>query len=163
MDEDRVPPPPDDEAIARRLREAGERARLAAAAQGSENSGTDAARLERLEAQVEIGGRTEMPALDEDPLDGRLREMEERVRKTTASRDAASAHSDRIRTADRDSARGAGLGLSAAYALMGLPLMGAAIGYGLNRLTGGNAWLPIFTLAGMVAGIWFVSRLTDRP
>lgn len=156
-------PAPSLDEIESRLQSALERAKRAGLPTDGEDDPLDAkaARLERLEASLDAGTGTRMPSAEETALDGPLREVEEKVRGVQMRRERMDAEVDRIRKGDQESARGLGTGLTAAYALIGLPMVGAGAGYLLNKATGGNAWLPIFAILGMVAGIWWVLRLTN--
>lgn len=160
-DEPESTPPPSLDEIEARLQAALERAKGAAQSEVTDEHDADAARLERLEAQIDRGTGTQMPSVEETALDGHMKEVEEKVRAVQQRRERLDAETDRIRRADQASAKGLGTGLAAAYALIGLPAVGAGFGLLLNKATGGNAWLPIFAILGMVAGIWWVIRLTN--
>ena len=160
--QDRPAPAPSLDEIEARLQGALDRAKgsLHPDSEGSDPLDAEAARLERLEAAIDTGTGTRMPTPEETALDGPMREVEAKVRDVQERRSRMDAEIDRQRRGDQESARGLGTGLMAAYALIGLPMVGAGAGYLLNRVTGGNAWLPIFAILGMVAGIWWVLRLT---
>ena len=48
---------------------------------------------------------------------------------------------------------GLGMGMTLMYTVLGLPLLGGIIGMFLDKATGGNAWIVIFGMGGMVLGI----------
>jgi F0F1-type ATP synthase assembly protein I len=84
-----------------------------------------------------------------DDLANRARDARRRVEKDKAKADKGSL------VGDRESARGLGVGLTVAYALMGAPLVGWLIGIGIDRAagreTGFMPWLVIlFSIAGLV-------------
>jgi F0F1-type ATP synthase assembly protein I len=62
---------------------------------------------------------------------------------------------------DGKAAKGLGVGLAIAYALIGLPLVGAGVGYLLSRALGGP-WVAIGAVGGFVGGIGFALFVNGR-
>jgi F0F1-type ATP synthase assembly protein I len=93
------------------------------------------ARFHKLEAQV-----------------GSVRERQETERKATARR-----HQE-----DSSQAKSLGLGLSAAYAIIGMPLVGAGIGWLIDSAMGTVIWKGMLCLVGAIFGIWFAISAASR-
>lgn len=154
-----IPAPSLDE-IEERLAAALDRAKGLSTSEDEEANDARAARLERLEATIDQGTGTRMP--DETELDGALREVEAKVRGVQEQRARKAAETDRVRRADQETARGLGTGLAVAYALIGLPMAGAGLGWLLDKTTKSSVFLPVFAILGMVAAIWWTVRTTNR-
>lgn len=93
----------------------------------------------------------------EDPLAA----LESRAGKARGvHRKAMNAEPSRI-DGDRRAAKGLGIGLAMAYTMIGLPLLGLLIGFGLNRLVPGP-WIAVGVVLGFVAGVAFALFLGNR-
>jgi F0F1-type ATP synthase assembly protein I len=109
------------------------------------------ARLEGFEARVqEIRSGTRMPDPPELQVD-----RPPMLRKTRAEAKS-----------DQDSYRGLGAGLSAAYALIGVPVVLFFLGKLIDGRVGGTGWSTGLGLLGFCVGLWFavvtVNRLGSR-
>lgn len=62
---------------------------------------------------------------------------------------------------DRRASRGLGIGMAMAYTMIGLPLLGAGLGYLLNRVAPGP-WIAVGVVMGFVAGVSFAVFLGNR-
>ncbi len=98
----------------------------------------------------------------DDEFAGRLNALEERARQQKLLRDNQKREENRKMESSRQSARGLGVGLSIAYTLIGLPLIGVAIGWFLDSRTGGTAYKGIGAVAGTVLGIVMTVLLLSR-
>jgi len=61
-----------------------------------------------------------------------------------------------------DSHRGLGYGLAAGYGFMGATILGAGIGWLIDRAAGTTMWLGICGIAGFALGLYFVILTTQR-
>jgi F0F1-type ATP synthase assembly protein I len=102
--------------------------------------------------------RTEAPQIDDDGLAA----IQARADATRSRLQAQNQERERRLGQDRDAARGLGVGLAAAYAMVGLPLAGVAVGYLLDKPTGGTFWKAALTLLGAIVGIWFAAVQVNR-
>jgi F0F1-type ATP synthase assembly protein I len=94
----------------------------------------------------------------EDEIDARLAVQKERLRK------ARQKHAD-LRGKDQldpETSRGMGLGLSAAYAIIGLPLVGAGLGWLLDRAVGTTFFIIVGVVGGLVGGMFHAVQLSNR-
>jgi len=98
----------------------------------------------------------------DDEFAGRLNALEERARQQKLLRDNQKREENRKMESSRQSARGLGVGLSIAYTLIGLPLIGVAIGWFLDSRTGGTAYKGIGAVAGTALGIVMTVLLLSR-
>lgn len=63
---------------------------------------------------------------------------------------------------DVHNARDLGTGLSAAYAIIGLPLVGAGIGWLIDRAIGITLFVVIGVIGGLVGGMVHAVQLSNR-
>lgn len=63
---------------------------------------------------------------------------------------------------DAELGRGAGFGLTIAYTIMGLPMVGAAGGWLLDQRLGTQIWVGILTLTGAILGIFSAIMMLQR-
>ncbi|HXH60311.1 MAG TPA: hypothetical protein VNI20_03035 [Fimbriimonadaceae bacterium] len=94
----------------------------------------------------------------EEDLDSKISEIRERAVAARAKYEQADPNA-RI---DSDSARGIGIGMTAGYAIIGLPLIGAGAGFLLDRLF--HTWflIAIGAVAGLIMGIVYAVRLSNQ-
>lgn len=90
-----------------------------------------------------------------DDFERRLAALEQRAHAAKARRDEGKAKEFKVRETTQEEARSLGLGLSIAYMIIGLPLVGAGVGWLLDRQLHANAWAPMFALAGATIGVVF--------
>lgn len=92
----------------------------------------------------------------------RIREADRRLVHSRARRETKEGKRRSVQESEADAARGLGMGLSAAYAIIGCPLLGAGVGFLIDRGTGSTAGVTVGTVAGaglgMAAAIWILSR-----
>jgi len=137
--------PPSDEEIEARLRRAIE---------GNPDDGDPFERTKRELEDIEVPEipdepivRTSMPEVPD--FDGRLRELEENAKR---ARGVQAQKAKRIADEGRSN-RGLGFGLTIAYTIVGVPMVGAGIGYLVDRAQGTTVWIGYGTFIGAVLGI----------
>ncbi len=104
--------------------------------------------------------RIELPNTDE--FEERFRKLESQVGDSKSKRAEQDRQAARRQKSDSEAARGAGIGLTVAYAILGTPMMGALIGYLMDREFGTNLWKGVLTLLGAVIGVTFAVVTTNR-
>lgn len=103
--------------------------------------------------------------LPEDIDQARLRELAAKADALKNKRNAQIAEQARESRIAQDSSQGLGAGISIAYTILGLPLIGGIIGVVLKNQTGNPVWVSVFGLAGMVLGLfgaYFVAKRTRQ-
>ncbi len=95
-------------------------------------------------------------------FDERMRKLESRVQESKAVREAQQRETKRQLDSDRESSRGLGVGLSVAYAILGLPLFGYGVGYFIDNATGGNTAKGIAMMVGAIVGIGSAFYILNR-
>jgi F0F1-type ATP synthase assembly protein I len=110
-------------------------------------------RTAEFEDEVARAGGTRVP--EPEDFEARLRSLEHKTRTVVGQRKEQKREFDRRQRADAQSTKGLGVGLTAAYAILGMPLVGALIGYFIDRSLGTEIYLGILTLIGAVAGVVF--------
>ncbi len=93
----------------------------------------------------------EMPDLDPE-LEARLAAFEAKARARREVHETEQAAVRAERASDAESVRGAGIGLSLAYTILGLPLAGYGVGWLLEN-AGVRGWTPMLTLVACVLAI----------
>ena len=96
--------------------------------------------------------REEAAKIDEE-FGERLKALEEKAKTVKEVRDNQNREKTRKLESDRETAKGLGLGLSIAYTIIGLPILGAVIGWFLDSRMGGQTFTSLGVLIGSVLGI----------
>lgn len=96
--------------------------------------------------------REEAAKIDEE-FGERLKALEEKAKSVKEVRDNQNREKTRKLESDRETAKGLGLGLSIAYTIIGLPILGAVIGWFLDSRMGGQTFTSLGVLIGSVLGI----------
>jgi F0F1-type ATP synthase assembly protein I len=107
------------------------------------------------QAQAEIAGI-------DDEFHDRLRQLEARAEAAQGGYKKKEAEKDRVRKSDGESSRGLGVGLSVAYTILGMPMVGAAIGWFVDKQTGMKIFLGLGTVGGAVLGVVFALVILSR-
>ena len=98
-----------------------------------------------------------------DPeFDEKLDGFSKKVDKIKASREEQARDKERRQRGERDSSRGLGVGLTIAYMIIGLPLLGAGIGWLIDGRAGGTMWIGIGTVIGGVLGVFAAISIMNR-
>lgn len=136
----RFPEGPDDEEIAARLRRVRDE-------------------LNQMEGLPELP-EDRIPQLSPTPELPKMPDFDERLKDLEARADAAKqrrtvkANTERRKMeSDAESNRGLGIGLTVAYAIIGVPLFGIGIGFALDNAMGTQVYRGVGALIGSVAGI----------
>lgn len=117
---------------------------------------------DELDRRIRAMGLDSSPVIDnakkeaakiDDEFEARLKELEERAKGSHQTRENKKLETNRRMASDRDSAKGLGLGLSIAYTIIGLPLLGVLIGWFMDQRVGGQTFTSIGVLVGSVLGI----------
>jgi F0F1-type ATP synthase assembly protein I len=121
----------------------------------------------------------ELPEMPDDEVEARLEAIRDRpsgeipdfedslTRLESRSAKARVVHNKAKNTevgkadSNRKSSRGLGIGLAMAYTMLGLPLVGALLGFLLNRVFPGP-WIMVGVVGGFCAGIGFALFLGNR-
>lgn len=98
----------------------------------------------------------------EAELEERLRRLEHRVRKAKANEAGRVLRTDETLKPDAESHRQLGIGLSIAYAIIGMPVVGYGIGYLLDAGKDAKQWTPLTSLAGCVLGVVYALFVLNR-
>jgi F0F1-type ATP synthase assembly protein I len=101
------------------------------------------------------------PDLDEE-FDERMRSLDQKVAAQKAVRDNVKKEEARKTQLDRDATRGLGIGLNVAYALIGLPLVGAGLGWFLDKQTGASFWTGLCVVGGLIFAIAYTVLLMNQ-
>jgi len=104
----------------------------------------------------------EVGAALNDEFNDRLEAIERRAKGEKARRDAQKSQAVKQGAQIAKDAKGLGAGLTIAYAIIGLPLAGAGIGWLLDRAGGGTLFVTVGTLLGAALGIAMALYLLNR-
>ena len=106
--------------------------------------------------------KTHAPKIETDEFDDKLKELEARAQAMKEKRESIKAQEAKTIKSTQEDSKGLGLGLTIAYAILGVPLFGGLLGFGLTKWTGNGIWTVICGLLGMVGGIGFAAFLISR-
>lgn len=137
---DRFPEGPDDEEIAARLRRVREEL----------NQMDDLPELPE-DKIPQLAPTPELPKVPD--FDERLRDLEARAQAAKDRRETKARTEARRLASDAESNRGLGIGLTVAYAIIGLPLFGIGVGYAIDSANGTTIFRGFGALVGSILGI----------
>lgn len=83
----------------------------------------------------------------------KLADIERRASEARNRAATAGAIPDKDKKSESEDYRGLGFGLAVAYAIIGFPLLGAAIGWFVDRGTGAKVWVGYCALIGTFMGV----------
>ena len=119
---------------------------------------------DRFEAQREA--RKKDDATMESEFEGRLRNLHARADNAKERLVESEREKQRRYAAERDSAKGLGIGLTVAYTIIGLPLAGVGVGWlidrGLGTTSGKGIGVLIGAALGMVMALIILKRSNER-
>lgn len=95
-------------------------------------------------------------------FEARMAELEKRGAAAKARYEATKTKVATERKESGDSARGLGIGLAVAYAIIGAPLAGFGAGFLIDKANGGDTWKGILGLIGSVAGVAYAILILNR-
>ena len=102
---------------------------------------------------AEILGNTTVPKVEAPDFEDRLHALEDKAQNMKERREAQKSQAAKEVKSTQMSNEGLGMGMTLMYTVLGLPLLGGIIGMFLDKATGGNAWIVIFGMGGMILGI----------
>ncbi len=117
---------------------------------------------EELERRIREMGLDQTPSIEQakqeaakidDEFSERLKKLEDKARQQRLIRDNQARDTSRKQESDSQSAKGLGVGLSIAYTIIGMPLLGVAIGWAIDTRLGTQTYRSIGVLLGSVLGI----------
>lgn len=126
---------------------------------------------DELDRRIREAGLDQTPSIEkareeaakiDDEFDVRLRALEEKAKSHNAVRDSKAHETKRRMESDRENARGLGVGLSIAYTLIGLPMLGLIVGWFLDQRTGSTSYRSYGVLIGAIFGIVMTFVMLSR-
>ena len=117
-------------------------------------------RLRRLIGD-EPSSRAELPDIDEE-MDARLDALRQKAQQTRGAYESKKAEENRRLEQDSEAHRGTGVGLSIGYTIIGLPLVGALVGYLVDNAMKTHYWVGLLTLLGAAVGIVMAVVMLNR-
>lgn len=107
--------------------------------------------------------RTDLPSPEvDDDFEQRLAQIEAKAGEARQKREVQKRMEREREGRDVSTTRGLGIGLSIAYTIIGLPMIGLAIGWYLDNRYNANAWKPILVMAGATIAIVFAVVQLNR-
>lgn len=97
-----------------------------------------------------------------ESLEQRLAQFEDKAQAARSAFHRTKSEKERQQQIDADSTKGLGIGMTVAYYIVGVPMMGAFLGWLIDRGTGGSLWIGIMTLIGSVIGITMAVSTINR-
>ena len=97
--------------------------------------------------------KTHAPKIETDEFDEKMKDLEHKAQQLKEKRQAQKVQAAKEVKSTQMANDGLGMGMTLMYTVLGPPLIGGIIGMFLDKSTGGNAWIVIFGLGGMVMGI----------
>lgn len=95
-----------------------------------------------------------LPQIPDDPsFDEKLADLERRAIEAKARREEAESRKSKALKKDAESHRGLGVGLTVAYTIIGMPLLGIGIGWLIDVNQGTQAYRGLGALIGSVLGV----------
>lgn len=126
---------------------------------------------EELDRRIREIGLDQTPSIDkakeeaakiDDEFSERLKNLENKALQHKLIRDNRTRETSRKLRDDAQSAKGLGVGLSVAYTIIGLPLLGVAIGWAIDTRMGTQTFRSLGVLLGSVLGIVGAIALLSR-
>jgi F0F1-type ATP synthase assembly protein I len=101
------------------------------------------------------------PALH-DAFEQRMREMDRKARLSSERRQSHKSQEAKRKQSEGESARGLGLGLTIAYLIIGVPLLGAFLGWLGDNAAGSTHWTGVGVVIGAAIGTALAIALLGR-
>lgn len=118
------------------------------------------------EIPSELSGPLIPPLPDNDKLaelDRKVDDLRTRASESKRRLEVATKKDERTLKSEQEAARGLGFGLQVAYTIIGMPLMGAAIGYGIDSAMNTTVWKGYVSVIFMAIGVgWSIYILQVR-
>jgi F0F1-type ATP synthase assembly protein I len=131
---------------------------------GEPNEDPREIRLRQLEEELEQASAAHREKVTgiQSEFDERMRNLETKLDRVREQREGKRVQ-EQVRTnIDASASKGLGLGLQIAYTIIGLPLIGALIGYFIDRATGATLWTGLLAVAGMAGGVTLTVMFMGR-
>ena len=100
-----------------------------------------------------ILSNTKAPKIETDEFDEKLHALEAKAQAMKQRRESQKVQAEKEIKSVQDANQGLGMGMTIAYTIIGMPLVGGFLGLLLNKATGGTAWLPLCAMIGMFGGL----------
>ena len=147
-----------EEELERRLR------RLLGEAENDDDA--DAIELKLLDLDSKLAATQEErkagDAMFDAAFEERLNALHKRVDDVKSKKESDARETSRSQVVSRDTARGLGIGLTIAYTITGVPLIGAVIGWVIDNRLGTKVWIGICTLIGATLAVGVAVVLLKR-
>lgn len=99
-------------------------------------------------------------------FNARLKDLEERAHHAQNKRHQIERQKAKENKSSADAAKGLGVGLSVAYAILGMPIAGLGLGWLIEKMGGPAGWqsglIIIGSVLGVVYAVWFVNRVQGQ-
>ncbi|MCW5938459.1 MAG: hypothetical protein KF884_07090 [Fimbriimonadaceae bacterium] len=130
---------------------------------GHEMSEADQEKLRKIEAEIErLGRETQFADPHDREFESRLRGIEEKAESARVRQRGAEIERNRSSSVGGDSGRGLGIGLSIAYAILGLTMLGWGVGWLLDRGTDRVLWQGLGTVFGATLAVAYALKVMNR-
>ncbi len=98
----------------------------------------------------------------DDEFHAKAEELHARAAKLKRTMEVKQERQTEERRSDGESARGLGIGLTVAYAIIGTPLLGFGIGYLIDGNSTVKTWSGILGMIGAFAGVGYCVYILNR-
>ena len=103
-------------------------------------------RLKELEEKAaELRRRHAASANIDEEMDRKMSDIHERANRLKEAQEQKRVQAERQTRVDAEANKGLGLGFAVAYTIIGVPLLGALVGYLIDRSRGTNLWTGLCT------------------
>ncbi len=86
-------------------------------------------------------------------FEGRLKQFDDRLAEQKSIHEARKIEAEQKQKGDREATKGLGLGMSVAYAIIGVPVFGYGIGFLIDKSSGSTTFAGFGMLIGCLVGI----------
>lgn len=93
---------------------------------------------------------------------GKLKDLEERAAQSKSRRETQAKQKAKEDKSSAEAAKGLGVGLTVAYAILGMPIAGLGIGWLIEKMGGPAGWQSGLILVGAVVGVVFAILVVNK-
>ena len=111
--------------------------------------------------EIAAEARRKMDAADSE-FEGRLKDLEERAHRATQKREQTTRQKEKEDRSSAEAAKGLGVGLTVAYAILGMPLAGLGVSWLIEKMGGPAGWQSGLIVLGSVMGVVFAIVFVNR-
>ncbi|MFW5697189.1 MAG: hypothetical protein ACOCX1_01360 [Fimbriimonadaceae bacterium] len=122
---------------------------------------SDEERFNRSIDQASEAARRDWTEKEAD-MERRLAEFSQRSQSVGSKYRARQARETEERRSTQESSKGLGVGLTVAYVIIGVPLVGFGVGFLIDRATGSEIWGSTLGLLGAFAGVALTIYIVNR-